>query len=168
MIAIIDFETTGLYAGEDEILQVSIIDENYNILFNKYCKPRKTTSWDEAQRVHGITPEMVENEKPFEDYVSIVRDVLESATNIIAYNVSFESDFLLAYNIYIEPEKWIDPMLMFAKIYGEYNEYYGNYKWQTLKTCAAYYDYDFDAHDALNDVKATLYCYKKMIEKEED
>lgn len=27
MIATIDFETTGLKAGEDEVLQVSIIDE---------------------------------------------------------------------------------------------------------------------------------------------
>lgn len=38
MIATIDFETTGLKAGEDEVLQVSIIDENYNVLLNVYCK----------------------------------------------------------------------------------------------------------------------------------
>ena len=36
MIAVIDFETTGLKAGIDEVLQVSIIDENYNTLFNTY------------------------------------------------------------------------------------------------------------------------------------
>lgn len=36
MIATIDFETTGLKAGEDEVLQVSIIDENYNVLLNVY------------------------------------------------------------------------------------------------------------------------------------
>ena len=36
MIATIDFETTGLKAGEDEVLQVSIIDENYNVLLNAY------------------------------------------------------------------------------------------------------------------------------------
>lgn len=39
MIATIDFETTGLKAGEDEVLQVSIIDENYNVLLNVYCRP---------------------------------------------------------------------------------------------------------------------------------
>ena len=41
MIAVIDFETTGLIAGDDEVLQVSIIDEHGIILGNEYCKPRK-------------------------------------------------------------------------------------------------------------------------------
>lgn len=86
MIATIDFETTGLKAGEDEVLQVSIIDE------------------------------------------------------------------------------WIDPMIMFAEIYGEWNERRGSYKWQSLTKCATYYGYEFKAHDSLEDVKATLYCYKKMEE----
>lgn len=27
-----------------------------------------------------------------------------------------------------------------------------------------YYGYEFKAHDSLEDVKATLYCYKKMEE----
>ena len=35
MIATIDFETTGFKAGEDEVLQVSIIDENYNVLLKE-------------------------------------------------------------------------------------------------------------------------------------
>lgn len=56
MIAVIDFETTGLIAGDDEVLQVSIIDEHGIILGNEYCKPRKKTelgrctvhSWDNS------------------------------------------------------------------------------------------------------------------------
>lgn len=62
MIATIDFETTGLKAGEDEVLQVSIIDENYNVLLNVYCRPNNKGSWEDAQAVHGITPLMVANE----------------------------------------------------------------------------------------------------------
>lgn len=58
-------------------------------------------------------------------------------------------------------------MLAFAEIYGEWNEYYGNYKWQSLSKCAEYYGYTFKAHDSLEDVKATLYCYKKMAEDAE-
>ena len=54
MIATIDFETTGLKAGEDEVLQVSIIDENYNVLLNVYCRPNNKDSWEDAQAVHGI------------------------------------------------------------------------------------------------------------------
>ena len=61
MIATIDFETTGLKAGEDEVLQVSIIDENYNVLLNAYCRPNNKESWEDAQAVHGITPLIVAN-----------------------------------------------------------------------------------------------------------
>ena len=66
----------------------------------------------------------------------------------------------------VDPEKWIDPMIMFAEIYGEWNERRGSYKWQSLTKCATYYGYEFKAHDSLEDVKATLYAYKKMREKE--
>lgn len=52
-------------------------------------------------------------------------------------------------------------MIMFAEIYGEWNERRGSYKWQSLTKCATYYGYEFKAHDSLEDVKATLYCYKK-------
>lgn len=117
MIATIDFETTGLKAGEDEVLQISIIDENYNVLLNAYCRPNNKESWEDAQAVHGITPLMVANELPFERYVPTVLDILSKADKVIAYNAAFEDSYLKAY-------------------------------------------------DSLEDVKATLYAYKKMREKE--
>lgn len=125
MIATIDFETTGFKAGEDEVLQVSIIDENYNVLLNAYCRPNNKDSWEDAQAVHGITPLMVANELPFERYVPTVLGILSKADKVIAYNAAFEDSYLKAYGIEVDPEKWIDPMIMFAEIYGEWNE--GNY-----------------------------------------
>lgn len=161
MIATIDFETTGFKAGEDEVLQVSIIDENYNVLLNAYCRPNNKDSWEDAQAVHGITPLMVANELPFERYVPTVLGILSKADKVIAYNAAFEDSYLKAYGIEVDPGKWIDPMIMFAEIYGEWNERRGSYKWQSLTKCATYYSYEFKAHDSLEDVKATLYCYKK-------
>ena len=40
-----------------------------------------------------------------------------------------------------------------------------NYKWQKLSKAAAYYGYKFKAHDSLEDVRATLYVYNKMQDK---
>lgn len=104
MIATIDFETTGLKAGEDEVLQVSIIDENYNVLLNAYCRPNNKDSWEDAQAVHGITPLMVANELPFERYVPTVLDILSKADKVIAYNAAFEDSYLKAYGIEVDPE----------------------------------------------------------------
>ncbi|EKE4776781.1 hypothetical protein OU084_001826, partial [Campylobacter coli] len=44
-VIIIDIETTGL-SHLDEILQLSIINENGSVIFNKYFKPQDKTSWD--------------------------------------------------------------------------------------------------------------------------
>ena len=161
-IVAIDFETTG-QEREDEVLQVSIIDGEYNVLLNTYCRPRNKKNWEDAQGIHGITPEMVANELSFEEYVPMVADILQRSDLVIAYNVAFENGFLRSYGIEIEREKWFDPMLKFAEIYGEWNDYYCDYKWQSLEECAAYYGYEFKAHDSLEDVRATMYCYKKMM-----
>jgi DNA polymerase-3 subunit epsilon len=165
MIAVIDFETTGLKPGTDEVLQVSIIDENENVLMNQYCRPINRDTWEDAQKIHGITPLMVMNELPFERYTAAVQDVLNKADYVIAYNYVFEDSFLKAYGIEVERKKWFDPMLAFAEIYGEWDSYHGNYKWQSLIKCARYYGYEFKAHDSLEDVKATLHCYKRMAGK---
>lgn len=167
MIVVIDFETTGFRAGEDEVLQVSIIDEDCNVLLNTYCRPNNKDSWEDAQAVHGITPLMVANELPFERYTAAVLDILTKADIVIAYNYAFEDAFLRAYGIEVDRKKWFDPMLAFAEIFGEWDSYHGNYKWQSLSKCARYYGYEFKAHDSLEDTKATLYCYKKMTEEAE-
>ena len=59
-------------------------------------------------------------------------------------------------------------MVEFAEVYGEYSEYFEGYKWQKLTTAADYYGYEYNAHDSLEDVKATLYVYKKMLEEAEN
>lgn len=53
-------------------------------------------------------------------------------------------------------------MLAFAEIYGQ--KRYNEYKWQKLKTCAEYYSYSEDSwHNALDDAKATLFCFYKIF-----
>lgn len=50
MKLIFDTETTGLDPMRDEILQLSIIDENENVLFNDYLKPLHKAKWPDAER----------------------------------------------------------------------------------------------------------------------
>ena len=49
-------------------------------------------------------------------------------------------------------------MIEFAKIYGEWNNYYGNHTYQKLTNAACYYGYNFDelAHDSLEDVNTVV------------
>ena len=70
----IDVETTGLSA-DDEIVQVSIIDNNGNILMNEYCKPINREEWKEASQINNIYPEDVVNCKPYSFYKDKVKRI---------------------------------------------------------------------------------------------
>lgn len=164
---VLDFETTGLNSEIDEILQVSIIDQDGNVLINDYCRPQKNSSWKEAEAIHGISPNMLLNKKPFEEYVETLSNILTDTDEIIIYNASFEISFLKKYGVNFNDNIY-DLMLEFAEIYGQWNEYFGSYTWKSLIDCCLYYGYYLsNAHDSLEDCKATLYCYNKVINKED-
>lgn len=175
-LVVIDFETTGLKSPldtcikgvkYDEILSVSIIDQDENVLLNTLCKPKMRKTWTKAQEINGISPAMVKDKQPFEDIFPTVKEILLKSKLVIAYNIDFERGFLLGYDAICDfvggcklREKIVwgaDPMFM-------YSGYICNEKWQKLSTVARHFKYKFEAHDSLEDVKATLFCYKKMIE----
>lgn len=168
-VIVLDCETTGLDSVEDEILQLSIINTNNEVLFNEYVNPIHHTSWKEAEGIHGISPSMVENCRTLEEFREEVQSILDNCHVIIAYNGYFDIGFLKEAGFVIDNSKTkvVDIMLQFAQIYGEWSEYYNDYKWKKLSVCANYYDYEFKAHDSLEDTKATLHCYKQMIKMKE-
>lgn len=160
----LDCETTGLEPSVDEILSLSIVNQDGVVLFNEKFKPDHHTSWEQAEQIHGITPSMVENKKSISHYISEIRNILNQYYTILGYNVSFDLKFLsknVGFNFVLN--EVIDVMSMFAPIYGE--RFKGGYKWQSLETCADYYDYEYFAHDSLEDVKATIYCYNKIMKE---
>lgn len=163
-LIVLDVETTGLSNITDEILQLSIIDGNNEILFNSYIKPYKNNRWEEAECVHGIKPTDVEEAPYPHEIIPLLKGILENVNMVVGYNVLFDIGFLEKWGLDFSKKSVYDVMTEFAPIYGEYDEYYGNYRWQKLQTCAEYYGYEFNAHDSLEDVKATLFCYNKMKE----
>lgn len=46
---ILDLETTGVNS-DDEIIQLSIINLEKEVLFDQYIKPMNKTSWEEATK----------------------------------------------------------------------------------------------------------------------
>lgn len=164
-IVVFDVETTGLDDWQDEILQLSAIDGDGNTLINTYVKPYRNKFWWEAEKIHGISPKMVQNAPEPHELIPKVRGILEDAALLVSYNGEFDMGFLANWGIELFDVPHFDVMREFAPIYGEWNDYFNDYKWQKLKTCAWYYDYEFKAHDSLEDVRATLHCYKKMMEE---
>lgn len=135
-IVVFDTETTGLSSRSDEMVQFSACDGDGKILINTYLRPVRHTEWPGAMAVNGITPAMVADAPTLEEVADQIKEVLESAKTLIGYNIGFDLGFVSS--IY-KPEKGVklvDVMLDFARQYGEWNDYFGDYKWQKLTTAA--------------------------------
>ncbi len=160
-----DIETTGLDKTSDEILQLSIINENEDILFNDLFRPVRKKEWVDAQKVNGISSEMVKDKKSFNEVRSEIQNIFSKATELIAYNTSFDIGFLRKNGIVFPEVKITDPMLDFSNIYREWDESRNTYKWKNLAFVSDWFEYgDFNAHDSLEDIRATKYIYD-IIEK---
>lgn len=162
-IIVLDTETTGLSQYMDDILQLSIIDDEGYVLFNDYFKPVKKTSWKQAEAIHHISLEMVANQNTFAQRQDEIQAIIDDADVIVGYNVTFDLNFLKEHGIYISgATEIVDVMKGFGFIIGN-----GRYTKQKLSTCADYYGYVWEdaAHNALADAKATLYCYKCIVDK---
>ncbi len=158
-----DTETTGV-GPDDEILQLSIIDGKGDVLINDYFRPKDIAEWPEAQEIHGISPEMVANSPFIEDCISRINAIFANAKLIVGYNMGFDLSFIRRAGITIPAGiSQFDVMPEFAEIYGEWNSYFKDYRWQKLCVCADYFGYEGSTfHDSLEDVRATLFCYFAM------
>jgi DNA polymerase III subunit epsilon len=152
-IVFLDTETTGLYPPRDKIVGIAIVDGNGEILLNTLVNPEREIPL-EVINIHGIDNEMVKSSPTLKDLESELFEIL-SCRKLIVYNLNFDIRFLPRYIVDSVREKDCC-MLLFAEVYGEWNDYYGNYKWKPLSTAADYVGYKWqgDAHRALADTFA--------------
>lgn len=162
-IICLDVETTGLDYGYDEILQISILDGTGRILMNEYIQPRSRTEWPIAEEIHHISPEMLKDCESLQTFMPSIQKIIDSADLIVGYNVVFDLMFLTIAGLSLPDQVIIsDVMQDFAPICGDWNDYFGDYTWKSLSTCASYFDYQIsenDYHNSLTDAKVTLYCF---------
>ncbi|WP_437222026.1 3'-5' exonuclease [Planctomicrobium sp. SH661] len=93
-VAIIDFETTGLTAGADRVIEVSVVrvdpGEKPKLVFDTLVNPHRKVS---ATEIHGITDSDVKDAPSFHEIAGELLDVLSGCV-VSAYNVYFDIKFL--------------------------------------------------------------------------
>ena len=163
---ILDVETTGV-RRIDEIIQVSIIDLNGKVLFDRYIKPRHVEEWEKAYQIHGIDKEMLENKKNITHYRREIEKILKKHKLIIGYQVQTDMIFLERAQIETRYNVVLDIAYPFTQILLN-DGVIENTQTPSLKNLSSMYGYEFDAHNSLEDCVATLHCFNKLLEIEDD
>ena len=88
----LDTETTGLDA-DDEIVELTIIDDDGEPLINTLLKPVNHTEWPDAENIHGISPMDVRNAPTQKQISGKIRDVVKD-TRVVIYNAPYDSKYL--------------------------------------------------------------------------
>jgi DNA polymerase-3 subunit epsilon len=82
-----DLELTGVY-DHDEILSISITDGTGRIVMDTLVKPAHKKKWKQTEKIHGITPEMVEDAPMLDELIPTIKEIFANADVLIAYGVS--------------------------------------------------------------------------------
>lgn len=168
-VVILDTETTGL--GDDaEIVQLAAIDRQSNVLINTLIKCphpelllRPGRNGVCATDIHGIRPEHLEGAPTVEQLRRETKEFefLHGAALVI-YNADYDYPLLdrtigISYRNFMRPAVVTCAMKVYAAYVGDWNDYFGNYKWQKLPAMPG-----ATAHDALGDCRSTLAIIRRM------
>jgi len=169
---IFDTETTG-FEDHDEIIQIGIIDQGGNTVLDRLIKPGQPIL---NSRYHGITDEMVKDAPAFPAVYKQIKAAFDGKT-VLAYNWDYDARMLaqvcrkhdLAPVLGVPDVSGNCVMEWYAQFNGEWNDYYGNYRWKKLREALAAFglkheDFGAKEHDATTDAKATLAVIRKMAE----
>ncbi|NIM92710.1 MAG: 3'-5' exonuclease [Anaerolineales bacterium] len=132
----LDTETTGLGPG-DEIVEISILDSEGEVLLDSLVRPVKKIPPD-AVAIHGITDETVRDALTWADIWPEVARVIEGM-EIAIYNAEFDLRMMRqSHGLY--RLQWDLPtatttciMHLYAQFYGAWNPSHRTYRWQSLE-----------------------------------
>ncbi len=165
-VLVLDTETTGLDPQRDEVLSLSIIDQEGQALLDERFGTARLHRWDAAQAVHGITPEDVADLAPLGAHRLRVAQTLKQADLLVGYNLAFDLAFLASAGIKVPSRvPRFDVMREFAQIHGLRSQRHPHGRWVSLGDCARHYGLTFAAHSSLADARAALFCYERICEE---
>lgn len=168
-ILVLDCETTGFSERDDEILSLSVVSGDKEVVFDEFFKPERKKSWDDAQAVNGISPDMVRNCKPFSEYKERLRGLFRHKI-VLIYNADFDSKFL-RYEL-SDARQVFCVMKSFAEFFREPNKNRKGYnkspwKWKKLAEAMTVFgvEWEGDPHSAKADALGTLGVFLGLVEQ---
>lgn len=156
---VLDFETTGLRAGADQIIQigaVKFINHEQVDRMNLYVNPMRSIS-TRITSLTGITNDSLKNKPPIYDVIPSLIAFIGDLP-VVAHNASFDMSFLYALDHFVNIPRYtvIDTL----KLARQTIKQTPNHK---LTTLAHYLQIEYHAHDAIEDCLVTAKIYQHCL-----
>ena len=141
-------------AALDEIVRLTIMDTNDNVLFNHIFSTKLVDWW--YSDLNGIRPEDTYNEQTFESYKDEIQKIFNRANKLITFNAS--NFFLEKQGITISTNTVVEDLADPFRVTGDENDTIDN-----LCTDSGY-DLPVDIHNrtGIDYAKAVNHCWNKM------
>ena len=137
----------------DEIVRLTIMDTNDNVLFNHTFNTKLVDWW--YSELNGIKPEETYNEQPFSNYKNKIQTIFNHASKLITFDSS--TFFLEKQGINLSKKK-IDDLADPFRVLGDAND--------TIDNLCTYYGYDLPNNiynrTGIDYAKAINYCWREM------
>ena len=132
-VVYLDTETTGL--NDAYPVEINIRSRHGSTIFDSLVKPPVPCEAG-AERVHGITKEMLQDAPEFPDIYPTLQRILLNK-HVVIYNAPFDKSVIANCCLYYDlPTFYLRvscAMRYYAQYFGEWSDYWGNYKWQKLR-----------------------------------
>jgi len=131
----LDTETTGL-EKQDEIVEIAIIDDMGEILFQSLIKPSQPIP-AATSRIHGITDVMVQKAPAWPVAWMQIRPLLVNRL-IVAYNSEFDQRMMQQTHTrfrmpWKDPLNFVDLLRIYAQFHGEWDPIRRSWKYHSLE-----------------------------------
>lgn len=138
----------------DEIVRLTIMDTNDNVLFNHMFNTKMVDWW--YSDLNGIKPEETYNQQPFEDYKKEIQSIFNKVSRLITFDSS--TFFLEKQGVIIPTNTILEDLADPFRVAGDEND--------TIDSLCTYYGYDLPnniySRTGINYVRAVNYCWHEM------
>lgn len=163
-VIVVDTETTGLEPS-DEVISYGICTAQGDEIANQLVRPTRHTAWPEAEKINHISWDDVKAQPHLTELEPSLSALWANSALLVGYNIGFDQRLLHQSGVNLSGIEAFDLMEAFARLHCQYNRHRQAYRWLRLTDVATIYDYQYEAHDSLNDARATAFCYLAFREE---
>ena len=148
-LVFLDFETTGLEAGKDHIIEIGALkidEEGFEHSYSTFVKPPIPNLPSKIISITGITDEMLVDAPKLDECIQDFIDFIGDAT-LVAHNAKFDRAFI---------DKYIDVKTVWACSQKDIDWMERGFFKIGLEMLCMWHGFYFGAHRAMNDVNATI------------